>query len=154
MFRKLAALAGAGALLLSVAGPAFAGFPYYHPKPSGGIDIDNHAFVLTKVSTTADSGDNEIGGKIVKNGTIVTGAAGALAAVSNDVNSSVLGCKRCTGSVDIDNHAFVSTKVYTKADSGDNEIGGKIVKGGLISTGAAGATSIVDQFVNYTQVGI
>jgi len=149
MMKKALALAGAGAMLLAVVGPTF-GFWW------GGneVEIDNHAKVYTKVYTTADSGDNEIGGKMVFGGKIVTGAATAGSEVYNDVNSSVLGCKDCSGSVEIDNHARVYTKVYTKADSGDNEIGGKIVGGGKIITGAAGAGSLVTNIVNFTMVGV
>jgi hypothetical protein len=150
MMKKALALAGAGALLLTMAGPAFGNWWW---MGGNDVDIDNHAFVMNDVYTKADSGDNSIGGKYVWGGSIRTGAATAGSTVGNDVNSSFVGCA-CDKDVDIDNHAFVMNDVYTKADSGDNSIGGKCVGGGTIVTGAAGAGSVVTNFVNWSTIGL
>lgn len=148
MFKKALAIAGAGAVLLSMAVPVFG---YYHHS---GIDISNHAFVSTNIFTKADSGDNSIGGMMVSGSPRITsGAAGAYANVLTDVNSSELGCFGCNGDVDIHNRATVLTRLTTKADSGDNSIGGMCVSGGAITSGATNAQSIVAQSVNYSAVG-
>ncbi len=152
MIKKVLAIAGAGAILLSMAGPAFGwGWSW---GGSNDLDIDNHAFVVNKVYTRADTGDNSIGGRYVFGGSIRTGAATAGTDVLNDVNSSFVGCDCVDGDVDIDNGAFVYNRVKTRADSGDNRIGGKFVGGGSITTGAAGAGSIVTSLVNYSVVGM
>lgn len=139
MIKKIAALAGAGALLLSMAGPAF-GFTL----------VKNKAKVKNIVVTKADTGDNSIHGKYVFGGEIITGDAGACALVDNDVNSSVV--YPDDGALIIKNKAKVKNVVITKADTGDNSIGGKVVGGGGIDTGNAGASSIVTNFVNYSIV--
>jgi len=150
MMKKALAIAGAGAILLSMAGPALAGWWW---MGSDDVTIGNMAFVTNKVTTKADSGDNSIGGKCVFGGTIKTGAASAATYVGNDVNGSAVSCVGCDGDVDIHNGAFVTNRVWTKADSGDNSIGGKFVGGGSITTGAAGASSIVENFINWSIVG-
>ena len=161
--KKLVAIGIAVLVLALVAAPAMAVFPGCFPGMPGcggsgggsdGIDIDNHAKVFTKVYTKADSGDNYINGSMVFGGKIVTGAASATSDLYTDVNSSMLGCYKCDGDVDIDNHARVYTKVYTKADSGDNYINGMCVGGGKITTGATNARSIVDSVVNFTLIGM
>ena len=58
-----------------------------------------------------------------------------------------------SSSVSINNHAFVYNKAYTKADTGDNDIGGKCVFGGKIYTGAATATSQIYNDVNSSILG-
>ena len=151
MMKKALALAGAGAILLSVAGPAFGMFWW---MGSDDVTIGNMAIVSNKVTTKADSGDNSIGGKCVFGGTIRTGAASAYSNVGNEVNGSRIACVGCDGDVDIHNNmGFVTNRVWTKAASGDNRIGGMFVGGGSITAGAAGATSIVTNFVNPTVVG-
>lgn len=151
MVKKAIAIGAAGLMLLSVAGPVFAGWWW-----GGGNDVDihNYARVSTKVYTKADSGDNSIGGKYVFGGRITTGAAGATADLYTDVNSSMLVCDGCDGDINIRNRAHAYTRVKTVADSGDNSIHGKCVGGGIITTGAATAKSIVDTIVNFTMVGI
>ena len=155
MMKKALALAGAGALLLSVALPVL-GYcmgPFCFGDDGGDLTIDNCARVYTKVYNKADTGDNSIGGKYVRGGSIKTGAADATARVYNDVNSSVIGCDCIDGDISIDNHARVKTRVYNKAYTGDNSIGGRCVSGGRIRTGDAGATALVDSLVNFTMVG-
>ena len=153
MVKKIAAMAGAGAMLLSMAGPAF-GMGWWWMDSGNDVDIHNWATVTTKTYTKADSGDNEIGGKMVWGGGIHTGAASAYANVYSDVNSTLIGCNDCTSDVSVYNGARVYTKTYTKADSGDNDLGGMCVGGGWIGTGAAGATSLVSGLVNLTVVGM
>ena len=149
MNKKLAALAGAGALLFTMAGPALGFLPMFG---SDDLNIDNWAFVSNKVTTKADSGDNSVGGMFVCGGGITTGAARASALVMNDVNSSMLGCPTCFDDVNIDNGAMVFNRTYTKADSGDNSVGGMVVGGGWINTGGATAGSTVQNLVNFSWV--
>lgn len=151
MMKKILAVAGAGAILLSVAGPAF-GMGWWW-SGGDGVDINNWARVRTSVTTKADSGDNDIGGMFVCGGSIRTGNVVARSYVTNDVNSSLVGCVGCEGDVDIENHARVYTRVYTKADSGDNKLGGMLVGGGRIRTGDATAWSDAFSVVNLSVVG-
>jgi len=153
MLRKLAALAGAGALLLAVAGPALA-WGYGGGGSSGGLDIKNWASVVTNVYTKADTGDNTISGFKVSGGKIRTGDAVASSGVYTEANTTLLsGCEDC-GSVKINNGASVQTTVTTKADTGDNTISGFKVSGGKIWTGGAEAGSLVNNVVNFTSVGV
>ncbi|MFC1727295.1 hypothetical protein ACFL0Y_02110 [Patescibacteria group bacterium] len=149
MVKKIASLAGAGALLATMAVPAFGMW-----FGSNDVNIGNWAVVKTKVSTKADSGDNYLGGMMVYGGSIRTGAAGATSLVTNDVNETFVGCNDCDGDVNVGNWAVVKTRVRTKADTGDNYLGGMCVGGGSIVTGAAGALSDVWSVVNYSMVGV
>lgn len=153
MMKKIAALAGAGALLLSVALPAF-GFGFWPmPVPSNDVNISNWAKVDTDVYTKANTGDNELGGMCVMGGKIDTGSAMAGSQVKLDVNSSLIGCPGCEGDVNITNGAKIYTDVVTKAESGDNDLGAMFLSGGRILTGDAEAGSLVDALVNFTVVG-
>ena len=151
--KKLAAIAGAGAMILAMAGPALG--TYYGGYNTSELDIHNSAFVMNNVTTKAYTGDNEVGGKILFGwgGKIETGNALAGSYSLNDVNSTLAGCN-CYDDVDIHNHAFVSNRLYTKADTGDNEIGGMFVGGGWIDTGNAGSESVVDNLVNFSVLGL
>ena len=145
--KKLAALAGAGALLLSMAGGAF-GF-----WSSDDITIDNHARIYNRVTTKADSGDNTVFGGMFSRSKIWTGTASAGSTVYNDVNATLIGCDCLDGDLDVDNRAKVRNKVYTKADSGDNTVFGGMLSSSRIYTGGATAVSAVDNFVNTVIVG-
>ncbi len=57
------------------------------------------------------------------------------------------------GMWNIHNYGLVSNSVRTKADSGDNMIGGMWVCGGSIRTGAASAYANVGNDVNSTGIG-
>ena len=151
MIKKALAIAGAGAILLSMAGPAFGCWWCW---PSDDIDIWNRAKVHTRIYNKADTGDNEVHGEYVFGGRIRTGDARATSTVYNDVNYNDVGCGCMDGDVDIHNRARVGTRIYNKADSGDNEVHGKVVCGGRIRTGAATATSMVDNLVNTNIVGV
>ena len=158
MMKKIAALAGAGALLLSLAGPAFGCSIFDGWTNCGGgsddVTIHNKARVCTSVTTKADSGDNDIHGKYVWGGKIKTGLADATTWVKTQVNYNEVACPGCEGDVDIWNKAKVKTRVYTKADSGDNDIHGKCVGGAKIKTGGATAYSDVMSLVNFNLVGV
>jgi len=152
--KKLTALAGAGAMLLGMAGPAFAGLSDWFGGSSS-LTVRNSALVINKTETEAETGDNETGG----GGFIWTGNAYASALVGNDVNSTfVAGCD-CYDDVTVRNSAFVYNNTETEAETGDNDTGGgrhhsRHGSGGVIFTGNAGATSVVTNFVNWTSVGI
>lgn len=149
--KKIAALVGAGALVLALVVPAMA----YRGRTTGRVEIENEdVTVVNKVETKADTGDNSIGGKCVGGGSITTGNASAISMVYNDVNTSEIACRGCRGNVEIENEdVTVRNRVETKADTGDNRIGGKYVKSGTIRTGVAYAYSDVYSLVNYSVVG-
>jgi hypothetical protein len=156
MLKRIAALAGAGALLLSVAVPVLGkcgGGGCKPPMPSDDVTISNFASVYTDIFTKADTGDNKLGGKRVCGGEIKTGAAGAYSTALLDVNSSLVGCPACRGDVRIGNFASIFTDVDTKADTGDNKMGAKCLGGGKIYTSGAEAGSLVDALVNFSVVG-
>lgn len=149
--KRIAALAGAGALLLSMAGPAFGGFDWFGSDSS--LTVNNHALVINKTETEAETGDNESSG-----GWIMTGNAGATSLVGNQVNyTEVWGCD-CYDDVTVNNGAFVYNDTETEAETGDNDTGGSRRRrhrssGGAIFTGNAGATSVVENLVNFTLIG-
>jgi len=143
--KKIAALVGAGALVLVLVVPAMAVWS------SKDVTISNGAGVNTNVYTTANTGYNGISGKCVWDSRIRTGEAEAVSVVSTNVNMSTVGCKTCGGDVRISNGAGVNTNVYTTANTGYNGISGGWK--GKISTGAAGALSSVYTLVNYSVVG-
>jgi len=149
--KRIAALTGAGALLLGMAVPALAG---HYRRGSDELTVLNLGVVVNNTETEAETGDNEAGSK----GWIMTGNAGAGASVFNDVNyTAVAGCG-CYDDVKILNGAFVWNDTETEAETGENEVGGghhhrRSRGGGMIFTGDAGATSAVSNFVNTTLVG-
>lgn len=147
-FKKFAAAGASAVLFLSAATPAFAFW-----WNSDDVTVGNRAYVRNTVITKADSGDNSIHGKYVWGGKILTGDASAGADVFNQVNTVDLGCGCLDGDLTVWNKAYVKNFVYTKADSGDNEIHGKVVAGGRIWTGDAAAGAIVTNIVNTTVSG-
>jgi hypothetical protein len=158
--KRIAAIAGAGAMLLGMAGPAF-GIFWGDWGSDSQLTVNNHAYVINKTETEAETGDNETGGSHPtfsffggggggsQGGAIFTGNAGATAMVGSDVNRTVVAGCDCYDMVTINNGAFVYNKTETEAETGDNETGG----GGWIMTGNAGASSMVQNFVNWTMVG-
>ena len=151
--KKLAIFAGAGVLMLSMASVALGGHHWHGKGSDSDVSINNWAKVTNKVYTVADSGDNDLGGKCVFGGSITTGAASAYSMLGNYVNQNLVSCSDCDGDITIKNGAKLYNKVYTKADSGDNELGGKYVGGGVIKTGAALAGSVLENVVNFNLVG-
>lgn len=152
--KKLLYSAVGVAAFLAVAAPAMATWTW----PSNDVNVENeHTKVITKVTTKADAGDNSISGKFVWGGKITSGDAVALADVQTMANyTEVNACGSCLkGDVKVENeHTFVLSKVYTKADSGDNSIHGMMV--GFhpeIVAGGALASSVVGSQVNLTMVG-
>jgi len=144
--KKLAALVGSAALLLSMTGVVMA-----HRRGGDDVSIRNYGRVTNDIETRADSGDNSIGGKLVRGGRIETGKVEAYSDIFTDVNSTVLGCG-CTDDLSIRNYGKVRNDVETKADSGDNSIHGRWVSGGKIDTGKAFAGTVVETIVNFTMV--
>ncbi len=134
--KKLASLAAAGALLLGMAAPVFGCW-----WCGGGDDvtINNHAWVSSRVRTHANTGRNST----KFGGSIGTGPAAATAVVVNDTNYNEVGCD-CADDVTINNHAWVSSRVKTRANTGRNST----TFCGSIGTGAANASSIVTNLVN------
>ena len=85
MLKKAIAIAGAGAILLSMASPAFGWI--FGGDDGGTLTINNHAWVTTKVKTKANTGRNST----MFCGSIGTGAAGATSMVTNVVNTNLVG---------------------------------------------------------------
>lgn len=136
--KKVASLVGAGAMLLALSVPVLAGTEVE----------DNWASIKAKVKSVAVSGDNSIHGKYVWGAKIKTGDAVANALVSNMVNSVEVGCGDCSHAEVDGNGAKIRSRVKSVAISGDNSIHGKVVGGGKIVTGFAGAESLVSNVVN------
>lgn len=150
--KRLIAAGSAAALMLSAtAVPAFAS--HWQWNNDDDVNITNWASVKNYVTTKADTGDNSISGKYVFGGAIDTGKAVAGTEVLNVVNDTTLDCGCLDGDLTIKNSAVVKNYVYTKADTGDNSISGKVVGGGDIDTGDATAGSLVQNIVNTTLVG-
>lgn len=174
MIRKIAALAGAGALLLSAAIPVLANGDWHHNR--GGeleIKIENKdTSVTNRVATIANTGLNSVegghrhhGGPSSQGGdenggsnrgSINTGNAGASSDVMNVVNSNTVdlcGClsdKKGDVKVEIKNEGTdVTNGVLTMANTGLNSIKGQ----GRIRTGDAGAEGVVTNIVNTNTVG-
>lgn len=146
--KKIASLVGAGAMILGMAVPAFA---YVHHHSSDDTSVRNYARETNDVEVKADSGDNEIHGKYVRGGRILTGLADAYSELVNVVNTNDL--NNGGDDLTVRNYARVRNNVEVRADSGDNEIGGKYVRGGKIDTGDALAASVIDNTVNTTLTG-
>jgi len=146
--KKIAALVGAGALVLALVVPAMAVW-----LPTSDVNISNWANVSTRVSTSANTGGNSIGGKYVWGGKVTSGDAMSVSLTSTTVNTNSVGCLTCGDDVNVSNWANVSTKVSTSANTGGNSIGGRCVGGGRILTGGAAAQSEVYTVVNTNVVG-
>ena len=84
MMKKALALAGAGAMLLAVAGPALGCWWC----GSNDLNINNGASVINNVTTQASTGYNGVGGF---GGRIRTGGAGATSVVDSLVNFTMVG---------------------------------------------------------------
>lgn len=152
--KKFAKLAGAAVLMLGMVTPALG---WYWSDDD--LTVNNWAVTTTNTTTKAYTGDNSIHGKYVRGGTLYTGTASAASYVSLGVNTTLVGSCGCFDDVTVGNGAVTGTDTYTKADTGDNSIGGYKVGswfggGPVLSTGAGSALSVVEAAVNYTQVGI
>lgn len=140
--KKFASLVGAGALLLGMAVPAFAWFPW---GPM--IGSDNVAMVENSAVAIADTGGNTQnasawkGGDVEADGTrgISTGNASAYAGALVVANTHI-GCGLCTPAHD-DDVALVENGAMAAALTGGNEQDAKAWKGGDVD--ADGIRSIV-----------
>lgn len=149
MMKRLAVLGASSAVFLLLAAPAGA---TWFGWGNDEVTVRNSAYVKNSVTTRADTGDNSVHGKYVWGGAILTGTAFAGSSVANDVNYTGIGCG-CADDVTVTNRATVRNYVTTKADTGDNSVGGYKVFGGDIWTGSADAEAMVSNFVNTTLVG-
>ena len=151
--KKLAVFVGAGVLMVSMAGVVLGRGKPRPPKPEP-VVVTNWANVDNKVTTVANTGDNELKARYsIRGGKIYTGAATAVSSVSNMVNYNEILCSDCDGKVTVNNWGNLKNRVYTLADSGDNTISAKCVGGGLIKTGEAYAVSVVENAINFNLVG-
>lgn len=131
--KKIAALIGAGAMLLSVAVPAFAGGHRHHDE--GNMNVAN---VTSEVYALSETGGNTVGNsarvrkadvkgdvEVEGDNTVRTGAADALA-VGVVVANTQVGCSTCGrrgGSQSEKNIANVTSGVYADAITGENIVG-------------------------------
>ena len=134
MFKKVASLVGAGALLLSVSGVAFAR-GYYRPMPS--VDR-NTAIVTNTTSSVADTGLNSVGNsvevrragvrgevEIEGDNRLTTGAANS-EAVGVVVANTQVGCSTCGrnyGTTVREDLAIVNNSTSSEAYTGSNSVG-------------------------------
>jgi hypothetical protein len=167
MFKKLLITGAAAGLLLVSAAGAFA-------DQGSSITITGHGTVYNTVNTSANTGYNGITGGSVKNSGITTGAANSGANLMNQVNFNQFSCGCVLGSgednsltLKIDGTATVGNTVNTSSNTGYNVLsamGGYShehehtsnssgVSGSWITTGAAGASSVVSNVVNTNVFG-
>lgn len=152
MVKKLAALAGAGALLLGMAVPVFA---------SVLVVNEGIAFQGTMAVATADTGGNSYtagdnGGDITQSGDTTTGDAGAVAvaqATANWYDTTVWSFCDCDVEVDNGGLAFQGTVAVAGADTGSNsylaeENDGSITQSGDTTTGSALAVASAQSWAN------
>ena len=167
MMKKAAALAGAGALVLAMAGSVFAIGGCYGGRcdwdRGGDLTVSNKASVLNIVNTEASTGHVSVGGGNQSPfpcgfggwtkptmSMVMTGDAAATSSVSNNVNYNLVGsCDCLDGDTMFKNRARVTNLVNTDASSG--YIG---VKSGWVMTGGATAKGVVANMVNTNLVGV
>ena len=117
--KRLIAIAGAGAMLLSAVTPAFAHVRFQ--MPSYDYDFTNKAYIDTEVTAIADTGDNTQ--KLYTTGSNLMGTGDAVADASAVTFANLYDvCGGCLpkGDVDLYNKAHIDTDVFAKADTGDN----------------------------------
>lgn len=154
MVKKLAALAGAGALLLGLAAPVFADVLVVN---LGGAEQ------LTVAEADADTGGNSYtaglnSGSITQSGDTTTGDAIAVAgasAVANQYDTEVWTWWDCDCDVAVMNVGGAGQETYAGAgaDTGDNHYlagmnGGSITQSGDTTTGDAGAGAVAQSWAN------
>lgn len=176
MFKKLIITGAAAALMLSAAVGAFA-------DTGSSITITGTGTVSNTLNTSANSGYNVLTGSSVNGSGITTGAANAGVNLQNQVNFNQFSCGCLLGSGSEDNSGLtlhitgtgtVGNVVNTSANSGYNVLSAtgtsgnheyswlfgegshgssSGVTGSWITTGAAGASSVVSNVVNTNVFG-
>jgi len=173
MFKKLIVTGAAAGMLLTSAVGAFAtfNFPWLDPQTTADVSISNTGSVSNSVNTSANTGYNDQTAKgDVEWSSITTGAANAGANVMTQLNWNQFDCGCVLGLGGFDNLDFslsnngsVSNAVNTSANSGYNTqsatghggwwFGGAEVEHSSMTTGAAGASSVVQSVVNTNMFG-
>ena len=177
MFKKLIITGAAAGLLLVSAAGAFA------DSHGSSITITGTGTVSNAINTSANSGYNVLTVDSVKDSGITTGAANAGANLMNQVNFNQFSCGCLLGSGSEDDNSLtlhitgtgtVGNVVNTSANSGYNVLSAtgtsgnheyswlfgegshgssSGVTGSWITTGAAGASSVVSNVVNTNVFG-
>jgi hypothetical protein len=169
MFKKLLITGAAAGLLLVSATGAFA------DSHGSSITITGTGTVSNTVNTSANTGYNVLTGGTVKNSGITTGAANSGVNLQNQVNFNQFSCGCVLGSGSEDNaltlkitgNGSVGNLINTSSNTGYNVLsatGGYShehehgsnssgVSGSWITTGAAGASSVVSNVVNTNVFG-
>lgn len=168
MFKKLIVTGATAALLMSSAVGAFASTdPFHFFGSSADLNISNTGTVTNTVSTSANTGNNYQTAKgSVEGSSITTGAASAGANVMTQLNWNQFDCGCVLGlsgdihklDFDLSNHGTVTNTIATSANSGGNyqSAGGwwGEVEKSSITTGAAGASSVIQNVVNTNMFGV
>jgi hypothetical protein len=143
--KKIAAVAGAGALLLSVASPAFA---------DDDLNIRNRVRVRNNVTTQSNTGLNAIlAADDVRGGRVRSGNAEAVATVATTANTSSVDDRSGFDDTTVRNRARVTNNVTTQSNSGLNSIlAADDVRGGRVRSGNAVSDSMVTNVVNTTVI--
>lgn len=133
--KKIAAILGAGAMLLAIAGPAFARDSHHSQQGNSNV-----AFVTNTTSSGAFTGNNGVGNgatvrkadvkgnvSVTGDNSVNTGAADSLA-VGVVAANTVVGCSTCNrrdshSTSSTSNVAFVNNETTSVASTGDNAVG-------------------------------
>jgi hypothetical protein len=153
--KKLAVLVASAAMVLVFAAPSFACTGWWCGGSQDSLDISNFGSVRNVLTTKTYTGDNLIGsffGKVF-GAQLTTGTASAVSSVGSEVNTTAIASCDCFDEVEVSNFGSVLNNVYTKSDTGNNTIGGWWTGGVGLTSGSAGATTLLENIVNTTVIG-
>ncbi len=112
--KRLVAFAGAGALFLSMASPAFAHFEWFQPLPK--TTTTNTAYVDNSAEALSSTGSNvQWGGGFIQTGNAWSDANAVVVA-----NTNVSKCTTCKSVVTTSNFAQVTNFGGAQSGTGDN----------------------------------
>ena len=137
--KRLIAVAGAAAMLLSAASPVLAFMPM------GGSTTTNFAIVDNTAVAKSSTGDNMQFGS---SNWLVTGMALSSSEAVTIANTNVKSCWNCWGSGNVFNSAVVDNTSIAKSETGDNWQTGFGCWGNHAITGNAGSDASAWTLVN------
>ncbi len=115
--KRLIAIAGAGAMLLSAVTPAFAYGSFYMPSS----DTNNFAIVDNTAVAKSSTGANwQTGGSNY----LITGIAVSDSTAVVVANTNVVNCRTCRSTGDVNNMALIDNTSIAKSDTGGQSPGG------------------------------
>jgi hypothetical protein len=147
--KRLIAVAGAAAMLLSAATPAFASSFGIFYRPQSSSDTTNKAYVNNSAVATSSTGNNyQMGGS----NWLITGTALSNADAVVIANTNVTSCKDCRSTGDVYNKAYVNNSAGALSSTGNNSqtsFGGWCFSGSNHAiTGMAGSSADAWAVVN------